>query len=59
MCSNKTYQPENACFLTEIIEKDTKQNGEAIASYFAVIIQVLQPLDSHISDVAAAKQDFA
>lgn len=34
-------------------------NAQAIPSYFAVIIQVLQPLDSHISDVAAAKQDFA
>lgn len=30
-----------------------------IVSYFAVIIQVLQPPHSHVSDVAAAKQDFA
>lgn len=28
------------------------------SSYFAVIIEVLQPFDSHISDVTSAKQDF-
>lgn len=44
MCSNKT---------------DIWENTGAILSYFAIIIQVLQPPDRHVSDVAAAKQDFA
>lgn len=39
------------------MKHNAEDNWEQL-SYFAVIVQVLQPLDCDISDVAAAKQDF-
>lgn len=29
-----------------------------VGTYFAVVVQVLQPFDGYISDVASAKQDL-